>query len=513
MRNKITGVLVCTLLIAIVFCSAFGGTVNIQKNKECSQSSYVIITERNFGNNIKNNSQEFLNETDIKPCTFFPRKIKIDDTEFIYDHQMPENPGERPLIYKPPWENNWWDKEKETWGTGDAGYKDANTDPYYGFVDDMYASTAPYGTASMTIWLDHYFIFIPSVSDTYSLTFKYIMQGHAARAFDPWGGIGSAVSNVKAWFFVGNEKEVEIQVYYEEGETLGTPFVWSDTISISADLDTGYGYGIEAQGGLKTYVSCALCPGASSHIWTKGDHHRLKEVTIDWPNHPPRKILGPSGSNELNEGQEGGFACFADDPDGIGDKLWYKWDWGDGTNSGWLGPYPAWTYNDWAKVSHSWDKPGTYDVKVKAKDTSGETTDWSDTLYVNIRSNPPNEPSITGSVENLKPNKEYIYKFRSTDPDGDKIYYLIDWGDGSNVKLGPFGSGEEIEGKHSWAKKNTDYNIRAKAEDIHGEESDWSTLRVSTPKDYNPIGFWMKILDRFPILRNIVLILMDILRN
>lgn len=74
------------------------------------------------------------------------------------------------------------------------------------------------------------------------------------------------------------------------------------------------------------------------------------------------------------------------DPDG--DEMYLMVDWGDGTNSGWLGPYPD-------RMSflqgHKWTSPGTYDIKVKAKDDpnpfvdDGVESDWSEPLTVTIR--------------------------------------------------------------------------------------------------------------------------------
>jgi len=53
-----------------------------------------------------------------------------------------------------------------------------------------------------------------------------------------------------------------------------------------------------------------------------------------------------------------------------GDQTYYIIDWGDGTSSGWIGPYePGFT----ASISHVWTEEGTYQIKVKAKDQDGES--------------------------------------------------------------------------------------------------------------------------------------------
>jgi len=57
------------------------------------------------------------------------------------------------------------------------------------------------------------------------------------------------------------------------------------------------------------------------------------------------------------------------------------WDWGDGTNSGWLEGYYS---GDYCKVSHKWEAEGNYNIKVKAKDIHGVESDWSDPLSITM---------------------------------------------------------------------------------------------------------------------------------
>jgi|GEM_PF-3906669 len=49
-------------------------------------------------------------------------------------------------------------------------------------------------------------------------------------------------------------------------------------------------------------------------------------------------------------------------------------DWGDDTNSGWLGPFDS---GESVEVSHLWDSKGSYTIRVKAKDSFGAESDWS----------------------------------------------------------------------------------------------------------------------------------------
>lgn len=96
--------------------------------------------------------------------------------------------------------------------------------------------------------------------------------------------------------------------------------------------------------------------------------------------------------------------------------------------------------------------------------------------------NPPYPPAITGPTSG-KPRVKYTYTIVTIDPDGDDVYYFIDWGDFTNSGwIGPYSPGEEVTVTHRWLIQGT-YTVRAKAKDVYGAESDWSTLSVTMPKN------------------------------
>ena len=122
--------------------------------------------------------------------------------------------------------------------------------------------------------------------------------------------------------------------------------------------------------------------------------------------------------------------------------------------------------------------------------------------------NPPTAPIIDGQTSG-KPGTSYEYTFVSTDVEGDKIFYYVDWGDGTNSGwIGPFNSGETTTKSHSWSGENT-YTIKAQARDEHGAISGWGTFEVSIPRSIPRIvtvnSLFMKFLERFlhllPILK------------
>ena len=156
------------------------------------------------------------------------------------------------------------------------------------------------------------------------------------------------------------------------------------------------------------------------------------------------------------------------------------------------------------------DYETTYYWKIVAWDDHGDSTEgpvWEFTTLLDP--NPaPEAPDITGPTTG-KPETIYIYKMSSTDPNGDDVFFYIDWGDGTvDEWIGPFGSGEDGSATHSWNEEGT-YEIRVKAKDIHGAESEWTTLEVNMPMNQHSIDsplllFLQKIIQRFPILEQIL---------
>jgi hypothetical protein len=82
------------------------------------------------------------------------------------------------------------------------------------------------------------------------------------------------------------------------------------------------------------------------------------------------------------------FFATASDPDG--DALFYWFDWGDGNNTGWLGPINSGSV---MKANHSWSTKGSFTIKVKAKDTSGLESDWG-TLPIRMPTTLPYTPFL-----------------------------------------------------------------------------------------------------------------------
>ncbi|UCF12695.1 MAG: tandem-95 repeat protein [Thermoplasmatales archaeon] len=86
-----------------------------------------------------------------------------------------------------------------------------------------------------------------------------------------------------------------------------------------------------------------------------------------------------SGPNVAGPNVSIDFSSLSTDREG--DQIYYKWDWGDGTISEWLGPYES---NQIATTNHSWNNENEFFVRVKSKDSYDEESDWSETHNVSV---------------------------------------------------------------------------------------------------------------------------------
>jgi hypothetical protein len=112
-------------------------------------------------------------------------------------------------------------------------------------------------------------------------------------------------------------------------------------------------------------------------------------------------------------------------------------------------------------------------------DTNSDTA-WmyKATLTDNKR---PMVPTIVGP-DSDKNGEECTYVISSIDPNGDNLYYFIDWGDGETEGwIGPFASGEEIVINHTWNKKGM-YDLCVMVKDTNDAGSYWSQIEVSMSK-------------------------------
>ena len=139
--------------------------------------------------------------------------------------------------------------------------------------------------------------------------------------------------------------------------------------------------------------------------------------------------------------------------------------------------------------------------------------EWTGTGYVlagflhvfgDLGSDAPTEPEIDGLIDG-KAKTSYDYKFKSTSPLDNDVYYYVDWGDEMNTGWkGPYSSGEEIILSHSW-RENGGFTIRVKVKDTENRWGPWGELQVTMPRDKatNNMLFW-RLLEIYPLLWRVV---------
>lgn len=100
---------------------------------------------------------------------------------------------------------------------------------------------------------------------------------------------------------------------------------------------------------------------------------------LEGPNYPPLKPDVPSGEINGESGIEYEYSTSTYDVEN--NEISFLFDWGDEKSSDWIGPFNS---NESVTVSHTWVEKGTYQVRVKAKDSYGLETAWSNPLEVSM---------------------------------------------------------------------------------------------------------------------------------
>ena len=118
----------------------------------------------------------------------------------------------------------------------------------------------------------------------------------------------------------------------------------------------------------------------------------LSEVT---KNTPPEKPVTPNG--QINGEIEIIYDYTTSSVDLHSHKIYYMWDWGDGTFSEWLGPYNS---GEECIEKNSWSDKGDYEIKVKAKDELGYESSWSDSLPISMPHKKYTNINLLESIQN-----------------------------------------------------------------------------------------------------------------
>jgi hypothetical protein len=195
-------------------------------------------------------------------------------------------------------------------------------------------------------------------------------------------------------------------------------------------------------------------------------------------NRPPDMPTQPSGPKTGRILVSINYSTTAIDPDG--EILKFVFDWGDGTTT--ETNYVA--SGEGASASHSWRAGGMYNVKVMATDVKGASSMWSNPLAVSIssvRNSPPLRPTPPTGPSKGNIGNNYTYLAYSRDPNGDRIRYIFNWGDGTTSETEFVGSGRSVSASKSWDARGI-YYVKVMAEDSEKASSAWSSsaaVRIS----------------------------------
>lgn len=213
---------------------------------------------------------------------------------------------------------------------------------------------------------------------------------------------------------------------------------------------------------------------------------------------PPENPNTPDGPTEGIQGEELIFSTSTIDPDG--DKIFYKFDWGDETYSDWFGPFNS---GETIEISNIWYEQGIFQVRVKAKDINNRLSGWSEPLVLTINENlPPSKPTINGPRIG-RTGKPLTFSLISSDPEEHDVFYYIMWGDGTNNGWsGPYKSGDEVSINHTYSNGGRMFiNVKAKDQyEQEGEVIHFAVFIIKNRAISNPylIIYLQRLIERFP---------------
>jgi PKD repeat protein len=140
----------------------------------------------------------------------------------------------------------------------------------------------------------------------------------------------------------------------------------------------------------------------------------------------------------------------------------------------------AWSFGDetsasGAVVSHIYTTEGSYEVHLTVRDDQGASDTYTTTAVIILSNYPPSDPIVYGTMSGHK-NTAYDYTAVSTDPDGNDLTYVFDWGTGETTTTGVVPSETTIVQSYTWTSAGM-YIVSVKASDSQ-TESGATTLIV-----------------------------------
>jgi len=280
----------------------------------------------------------------------------------------------------PPWDIYGWEKDVQVWG-GNSGWGakfqnitqcEITSEKGYAHVE----SRAFGSKCKVTLWFGHCTHWICPKTGRYEVTFSYSYSDGISEAYNTLHPefSGELETSATLIFFYGKES-YEQNVFTKWGKH--TPQYFQGDIKERVEISCikGESYRLGVNFSLAAYTDSWDEAWSSSQIETQG---MLTKITLDRENTPPETPSRPVGPGQGITGREYTYLCSSVDPDG--DDLSYFFDWGDGTTSGWRGPYATGSMGNASHIYHQ----GNYSIRVKVRDEMGAESPWSEPLSVSM---------------------------------------------------------------------------------------------------------------------------------
>ena len=185
------------------------------------------------------------------------------------------------------------------------------------------------------------------------------------------------------------------------------------------------------------------------------------KVTVSLPNKPPvSKPGGPyKGTSGIAVNLDGTKSSDSD-----GKIVSYNWDFGDGTKG------------SGGKVKHTYSSPGSFTVKLTVIDDDGAKDNATTIVKIEKMNNAPYKPTVMGKTEG-DVGESFTFVVGSEDPDGDRIRFIFDWGDGSPTVTSDLMTETDYTECHSFNKAGV-FAVKIKAQDEKSKASPYEELLV-----------------------------------
>ena len=253
-----------------------------------------------------------------------------------------------------------------------------------------------------------------------------------------------------------------------------------------------------------TYIWCVSCMDSISGTWVNesywfttessgengddgeedgggGSHSSSGGYTSDAPdievNNLPETPLKPSGPIFIEMGVEYTYSISTFDVDG--DRIRYRFDWGDGNYSNWSDFMFS---NTSVSMSHFWSAVSNYSIRVIAQDENSMNSSWSPVLYVTASQadsgyiHPVGDVNVSG---NVSVNQTIVFDASgSYDIDGVIVSYMWDFGDGE--------TGSGVNPEHVY-KNPGYYTVTLELTDNDGSTF-IKTITVNAGSEFGGIG-------------------------